>query len=108
MTGFDREDDWENFVDGIASCGPNTKPGSTFDCIQAATTPEIFEGLSATLAKTSNLFTWDPSVDGPGGLIPDLPSVLLQQGKFARLPFISGTNQDEGGCSACLRTCLYR
>lgn len=108
MTGFDREDDWENFVDGIASCGPNTKPGSTFDCIQAATTPEIFEGLSATLAKTSNLFTWDPSVDGPGGLIPDLPSVLLQQGKFARLPFISGANQDEGGCSACLRTCLYR
>ncbi|KAJ7101636.1 esterase 1 [Mycena epipterygia] len=30
------------------------------------------------------------------GLIPDLPSVLFKRGQFTRLPFIAGTNLDEG------------
>ena len=38
-----------------------------------------------------------PVIDGPDGLIPDLPSRLFAQGKFAKLPFIAGTNLDEGG-----------
>ncbi|CAK5266236.1 unnamed protein product [Mycena citricolor] len=39
---------------------------------------------------------WDPVIDGPGGLIPELPSRLLLKEKFAKIPFIAGTNLDEG------------
>jgi acetylcholinesterase len=41
-------------------------------------------------------FPWLPIVDGPGGLIPDRISKLCREGKFADLPFIDGTNLDEG------------
>lgn len=39
---------------------------------------------------------WDPVLDGPQGLYPDLPSRLVKKGHFAKLPFISGTVLDEG------------
>ncbi|KAJ7124258.1 extracellular triacylglycerol lipase precursor [Mycena epipterygia] len=97
-----RDDDWHNFVDGIPSCHSKAKPGSTFECVQSADTSQIFQGLFAAATESKNFFIWDPTVDGPGGLIPDLPSVLLEQGKFARLPFIGGTNQDEGTLFAAL------
>ncbi|KAH6896269.1 triacylglycerol lipase 3 [Coprinopsis sp. MPI-PUGE-AT-0042] len=38
-----------------------------------------------------------PTLDsGPGSFFPDFTSRLYQEGKFARIPFISGTNLDEG------------
>ncbi|KAJ7835984.1 extracellular triacylglycerol lipase precursor [Mycena leptocephala] len=91
-----REVDWQNFVSGVASCASTATSGSTFGCLRNANTTEIFAGLSAALAEATELFPWDPVIDGPGGLIPDLPSVLFKRGQFARLPFIAGTNQDEG------------
>jgi hypothetical protein len=48
------------------------------------------------MAAAIEQFPWEPVIDGPGGLIPDLPSVLFKRGQFARLPFIAGTNLDEG------------
>ncbi|KAJ7766334.1 Alpha/Beta hydrolase protein [Mycena maculata] len=61
-----------------------------------ANTIEILQGLAAAMAAATEEFPWDPVIDGPGGLIPDLPSVLLRSGKFARLPFMAGTNLGEG------------
>ncbi|KAJ7700400.1 esterase 1 [Mycena rosella] len=90
-----REIDWQNFVGGVASCASKATSGSTFGCLRSASTSEIFEGLSAALAEANELFPWYPVLDGPGGLIPDLPSVLFERGQFARLPFIAGTNLDE-------------
>ncbi|KAJ8518546.1 hypothetical protein ONZ45_g4385 [Pleurotus djamor] len=37
-----------------------------------------------------------PSVDGPRGLIPDVPSKVLGRLKFADIPIITGVNLDEG------------
>ncbi|KAJ7106522.1 esterase 1 [Mycena epipterygia] len=91
-----REIDWQNFVSGVPSCASTVTSGSTFGCLRNANTTEIFKGLSAAMAESNELFPWDPVIDGPGGLLPDLPSVLLKRGQFARLPFITGTNQDEG------------
>jgi hypothetical protein len=40
---------------------------------------------------------WQPTIDyQPGSLLPDFPSRLYKQGKFARIPFIAGSNLDEG------------
>ncbi|KAJ7130370.1 extracellular triacylglycerol lipase precursor [Mycena epipterygia] len=91
-----REVGWQNFVAGVPSCASKATSGSTFECLQKANTTEIFEGLSVASAEATELFPWVPVIDGPGGLIPDLPSVLFKRGQFSRLPFITGTNLDEG------------
>jgi carboxylesterase type B len=40
---------------------------------------------------------WTPTLDtGRNTLYPDLASRLYSKGRFARLPFIAGTNRDEG------------
>ncbi|KAJ7243603.1 extracellular triacylglycerol lipase precursor [Mycena haematopus] len=88
--------DWQNFVTGVPSCASTASSGSSFSCLRKANSTEIFAGLSAAAAETTKAFPWSPVIDGPGGLIPALPSLLLKSGHFARLPFISGTNQDEG------------
>ncbi|KAJ7914432.1 extracellular triacylglycerol lipase precursor [Mycena leptocephala] len=90
------EVDWQNFVSGVASCASTATSGSTFGCLRNANTTEMLAGLSTAAAESTKLFPWNPVIDGPGGLIPDLPSVLFKRGQFARLPFIAGTNQDEG------------
>jgi hypothetical protein len=42
---------------------------------------------------TDDRFIFAPSIDGD--LIPSSPHTLLEQGKFARIPFISGNVKDE-------------
>ncbi|KAJ6615101.1 esterase 1 [Mycena sp. CBHHK59/15] len=90
------EIDWQNFVGAVPSCASTATSGNTFGCLRAANTSDIFLGLAAAMAEANKQFPWDPTLDGPGGLIPDLPSILLERGQFARLPFIAGTNLDEG------------
>ncbi|KAK7042562.1 carboxylic ester hydrolase [Favolaschia claudopus] len=90
------EVDWQNFVRGVPSCSSAATSGSTFDCIHDASVTELLSGFATALNASSNEFPWVPVIDGPGGLIPDLPSVLFKRGQFARLPFIAGTNLDEG------------
>ena len=91
-----RQVDWNNFVAGVTSCRPLAGTRHTFDCIRNATSTEIFSGLQAAISKAPEEFAFDPTIDGPGGLYPDIPSRLLTRGNFAQLPFISGTNLDEG------------
>ncbi|KAG6867645.1 hypothetical protein C0993_012828 [Termitomyces sp. T159_Od127] len=91
-----REIDWQNFVGGVPSCADLATSGNTFDCIKAANTSEIFQGLLTSLSLSQEQFAFDPTIDGPDGLYPDIPSRLFAKGQFARVPFITGTNLDEG------------
>ncbi|KAG6809174.1 hypothetical protein H0H92_001307 [Tricholoma furcatifolium] len=91
-----REVDWENFVGGVPSCAKLATSGKTFGCLQAANSTEILEGLLTSLELSQELFPFDPTLDGPGGLYPDIPSRLFARGEFARIPFITGCNLDEG------------
>ena len=50
-----------------------------------------FDQLNATITEISGSFY--PIVDGD--IIPDLPSVLLDAGKFTKKPILLGTNADE-------------
>lgn len=56
----------------------------------------MFSGVNIAIAEAPEEFGFDPTIDGPGGLFPDIASRLLKKGHFARLPFIAGTNLDEG------------
>ena len=69
---------------------------NTFDCLREANSSEIFTGLNQAIVEAPELFGFDPTMDGPKGLLPGLPSELINAGHFARLPFIAGTNLDEG------------
>ncbi|KAJ7615647.1 extracellular triacylglycerol lipase precursor [Mycena polygramma] len=91
-----REDTWVTFARGVPSCASLAASGSTFECLRAANTTEIFDGYTAAMAAGIEQFPFQPVLDGPKGLIPDLPSVLFERGQFAKLPFIAGTNLDEG------------
>ncbi|KAJ7059264.1 extracellular triacylglycerol lipase precursor [Mycena amicta] len=90
------EVDWQTFVGSVPSCASLATSNSTFTCLRNANPSDVLAGLTAVITEENGRLPWDPVLDGPGGLIPDLPSVLLKRGQFAKLPFISGTNLDEG------------
>ncbi|KAK0455225.1 extracellular triacylglycerol lipase precursor [Desarmillaria tabescens] len=92
----DREDAWNNFVAAIPECSSYVGTLSTFPCVQNASSSEVYQGFLQAYSKATELFPFCPTLDGPSGLFPDLPSHLLSTGQFARLPFIAGTNLDEG------------
>ena len=41
-------------------------------------------------------FQFVPVIDGEGGIIPDIPSKLISEGKFSKIPLITGANLDDG------------
>ncbi|RDB17237.1 Lipase 2 [Hypsizygus marmoreus] len=91
-----REIDWQNFVSGVPHCASKAESGNTFDCLRAANSSDILQGVLESLDKAPEQFGFDPTLDGPGGLFPDVPSKLFARGQFARIPFIARTVLDEG------------
>ncbi|KAJ7178115.1 esterase 1 [Mycena filopes] len=91
------EADWQNFVTGVPSCS-TAQNTSALDCLQQSniSSTEMLAGWNASKAQSQQLFPWTPTMDGAGGLIPTLPSIMLANTNFSRLPFICGTNLDEG------------
>ncbi|KAJ8461814.1 hypothetical protein ONZ45_g18166 [Pleurotus djamor] len=91
-----RDSDWDNFVSAIPGCSPAAGTYETFRCIRAANTSDLLPAVVSPLALSKEVFPWDNTIDGPGGLLPDFPSKLWAEGNFAHIPFISGNNLDEG------------
>ena len=91
-----RQIDWQNFVSGVSSCASLAKTSHTFDCLRKADTAEIFIGVEESIAESPERFGFNPTIDGHGGLLPDIASKFINEGRFARLPFMAGTNLDEG------------
>ncbi|KAJ7151204.1 Alpha/Beta hydrolase protein [Mycena filopes] len=86
--------DWDNFVHAVPECANYT--GSSIDCLRGADATALQQAIATSWAESTEGYPFAPVIDGPHGLIPALPSVLLAEGKFARLPFIAGSNLDEG------------
>ncbi|KAJ3910399.1 esterase 1, partial [Lentinula edodes] len=91
-----RQVDWDNFVAGVPGCVEFSETGNTFNCLQSVNTIAILSGLLIAQSEVPELFPWSPTIDGEGGFMPELPSLLFANGTFAKIPFISGTNLDEG------------
>ncbi|KAK0484493.1 extracellular triacylglycerol lipase precursor [Armillaria novae-zelandiae] len=91
-----REDSWTNFVEGVPSCSSLVGTSLTVDCLQSTNSSDVLQGLLQAMAETDEQLPFDPTLDGTDGNFPDLPSRLLSRRQFARLPFIAGTNLDEG------------
>ena len=98
FNAYQREPAWQTFVSDVPSCTQSATTGHTLDCLRRANSSDIAQGLRINLGDPPQLFPlfFDPTLDGPNGLIPDYPSKLLAEGRFACVPFIAGTNLDEG------------
>ncbi|KAF6745461.1 triacylglycerol lipase 3 [Ephemerocybe angulata] len=87
---------WKGFVEKIPSCSSLASSGHTFTCLKRASIEEITAAINDS-AEELRLLLWGPTLDaGRGGIYSDYPSRLYEKGHFARLPFIAGTNRDEG------------
>jgi acetylcholinesterase len=98
-----RQHNWDQFVSSVPACADLAGTDHTVDCLLEANSTDILEGLNSSREKAVEGFPWDPTLDGPGGIYPDYPSVMFKLGQFARIPFISGTNLDEGACHVLLQ-----
>ncbi|KAJ2921736.1 hypothetical protein H1R20_g15363, partial [Candolleomyces eurysporus] len=95
FTASRHEGSWQYFVSQVPSCASVATSGNTFSCLQNATTEEIT--IATLQADSITEFVWTPTLDtGRNSLYPDLASRLYSKGRFSRLPFIAGTNRDEG------------
>ncbi|KAG7445275.1 esterase 1 [Guyanagaster necrorhizus] len=92
-----QESSWEYFVAGTPGCESVAGTQNTFPCLQAANSSAIYQGLvEAYTLSLPGKSAFSPTLDGPSGLIPDLPTHLWAKGEFATIPFIAGSNLDEG------------
>ena len=66
----------------------------TFPCLISADSSDLKASLDPAFAIEP--FPFRPTLDGPEGILSDLPSRRLPHGAGGRVPFISGTNLDEG------------
>ncbi|THH03528.1 hypothetical protein EW145_g6183 [Phellinidium pouzarii] len=89
------ESNWALFVAGVPEC-VGTAANDTFACLRAASFDTTVNAADSVYAESPGGFPFLPVGDGPGGLIPDVPSTLYAQGRFSRLPFIAGNVLDEG------------
>ncbi len=74
--------------------------------MQSVDTASLLTAWEETAASFPEPFLFVPVLDGPDGLVPDLPSKLLAAGKFSKIPFIAGTVLDEG-LPICSHYILY-
>ncbi|KAF8211708.1 extracellular triacylglycerol lipase precursor [Mycena galopus ATCC 62051] len=82
---------WENLVAGVPSCASIATSGTTLPCMKNASVTDILASFTE-IGTTA----WGPVTDGPGGVLPDIPSNLYAAGKLSAIPFISGDVLDEG------------
>ncbi|KAI0742346.1 esterase 1 [Daedaleopsis nitida] len=90
-----REVVWDTFVSEVPSCAAASQD-DTFACMRSSDTSTLLTAWEETAPSFPEEFLFTPVIDGPGGVIPDLPSKLLAAGKFAKIPFIAGTVLDDG------------
>ncbi|PPQ79365.1 hypothetical protein CVT25_002635 [Psilocybe cyanescens] len=83
-----------DFISADTGCSASN---NTLECLRALPFPV----LKASVDKTPSFFSylslaliWHPSVDGV--FLQDNPQSLVTQGKFASVPIVSGTTDDEG------------
>ncbi|KAJ3510827.1 hypothetical protein NMY22_g15853 [Coprinellus aureogranulatus] len=86
---------WQDFVSKVRSCSDVAESGKSFACLKDAPTEDIIAALRESTSLADN--PWTPTLDiGEGSVYPDYASRLYAKGQFAKLPFIAGTNLDEG------------
>ncbi|KAF8890725.1 esterase 1 [Infundibulicybe gibba] len=83
------EASWEAFAAAVPECALLAATPDTFDCLRFASSSTLLQAF-ATAETLGAVFS--PTIDGPGGIIPQIPSTLTPQTHF---PVLIGSNLDE-------------
>ncbi|KAF9890631.1 hypothetical protein FE257_005762 [Aspergillus nanangensis] len=79
----------------------------TLECLRSLDYIDFLNAVSAPsglLSYTGIALSYLPRPDGT--VLPDIPNVLIQQGKYAPIPFIVGDQEDEGTLFALFQSNL--
>ena len=83
----------------------NQDPAQVLACLRSKTRDEVLTALPLgvqQVAEPPGRVFWEPVVDGV--VIPDQPRILLEDGRFSRVPTMLGFNRDEGWGSFITRS----
>lgn len=89
----------KQFRDFLDLCGlSNTTDDKIFEELRALPLSTIATASSTVFGRYNPSLRWpfQPVIDGPGGIIPDLPIISWQKGNVLRIPILTGSNTNEG------------
>jgi carboxylesterase type B len=88
---------YNRIVDAVG-CG---RSDDTLDCLRSVPYDTLYPHLDFSTLPGPG---WYPTVDGD--VIPDFPTKLLKEGRFAKLPQLNGVTSDEGTSISALPALL--
>ncbi|KAJ8108941.1 hypothetical protein ONZ43_g6275 [Nemania bipapillata] len=89
----------QQFQEFLSQCGlTGVSDDKLFEKLRDLPYSTIVTASQAVWKAWSESLRWpfQPVIDGPGGVIPDLPINSWQKGNVLRIPIITGFNTDEG------------
>ncbi|KAI1130320.1 carboxylesterase 3 [Nemania abortiva] len=89
----------QQFQEFLTACGlDGVSEDKLFDKLRDLSYSTMVTASQTIWKKWSNTLRWpfQPVIDGPGGVIPDLPINSWQKGNVLRIPILTGFNTNEG------------
>ncbi|KAI1107313.1 alpha/beta-hydrolase [Jackrogersella minutella] len=89
----------QQFQEFLKECGlNNTAEDKILDELRSLSLDKVSTASNAIWKKYYASLRWSfqPVIDGPGGIIPDLPLNSWQKGNVLRIPILTGFNTNEG------------
>ncbi|KAI2634251.1 alpha/beta-hydrolase [Hypomontagnella submonticulosa] len=89
----------QQFQEFLVQCGlQDTPDDKIFEELRALPLDKLVAASNAIWRRWNASLRWpfQPVVDGPGGIIPDLPIKSWEKGNVLRIPIMTGWNTDEG------------